>query len=167
MVALKIDDVKAFTTKLFVGTDFDTFLVREVNIVTFNTFAIDGHVRRGYYSKEELEENKIEDLSVWQVLRPVCFSLIKGKKLPGSFKITLQLPLKEVESFLAARRPDMQASQVNGIYLNIRYEDQSLYCISGTSLNVFTLDKALETEWDEAVRRFLKEHEIVYEEKKN
>lgn len=165
MVALKIDDVKDFTTKLFVGTDFDAFLVREANIVTFNTFTIDGHVRRGYYSEDDLEANKIEELSAWPVLKPVCFSLIKGKKLPGSFKITLQLPPEEVQSFLSARRLAVEPGQVNGIYLNIRYEDHNLYCISGTSLNVFTLDKALEAEWDEAVRRFLHEHEIAFEEK--
>lgn len=166
MVALKIDDVKSFTSKLFAGTDFDAFLVREVSIVTFNSFTIDGHVRRGYYTQEEREENQIEDLSSWQVLRPVCFSLIKGKKLPVSFRITLQLPPAEVESFLAARRLGLEAEQVNGIYLNIRYEDQNLYCISGTSLNVFMLDKVLETEWDEAIRLFLRKQEIVFIENK-
>ncbi len=167
MVALKIDDIKAFTYKLFVGTDFDGFLVREVNIVTYNSFTIDGHIRQGYYSEQELEENKIEELSSWHVLKPFCFSLIKGKKLPGSFQVTLQLPPAQVDHFLQRRQLSLTSEQINGIYMNIRYEDQVLYCISGTSLNLFTLDKSLDREWDEAMRLFLREHEIAFLEDKD
>ena len=91
MVALKVEDVRSFTFKLFVKEDFDRFLVKEINIITYNSFTIDGHVRQGYYTQEELEENRIEDFSSWKMLRPLCFSLIKGKKLPGSFHIVLSL----------------------------------------------------------------------------
>ena len=42
MIALKAEDVKSFTTKLFVREDFDAFLVKEVNITTYNSFSIDG-----------------------------------------------------------------------------------------------------------------------------
>ena len=93
MIALKAEDVKSFTTKLFVREDFDAFLVKEVNITTYNSFSIDGHVKQGYYTEEEREENNIEEFSTWKTLRPFCFSLIKGKKLPGSFRIVLQLSL--------------------------------------------------------------------------
>ena len=79
MIALKAEDVKSFTTKLFVREDFDAFLVKEVNITTYNSFSIDGHVKQGYYTEEEREENNIEEFSTWKTLRPFCFSLIKGK----------------------------------------------------------------------------------------
>ena len=78
MIALKVEDVKTFTSKLFLKEDFDSFLVKEVNIVTYNNFSIDGHIRQGYYTDEELEENQIEFFSSWKVLRPVCFSLTKS-----------------------------------------------------------------------------------------
>lgn len=164
MVALKIEDIKSFTGKLFAGGTFDEFLVREVTIVTFNTFTIDGHIRQGYYTDRELEEMQIEELSSWQVIKPICFSLIKGRKLPGSFQITLQLAPAGVERFLQDCRLLLSAAQINGIYINIRYEDNTLYCISGTSLNIFTLDKSLETEWDEALRLFFKEQQIGFTE---
>ena len=77
MVALKIEEQKTFTSGLFLGELFDRFLVREANITTFNSFTIDGHVRHGYYSDEELEENQIEEFSAWKVLKPFCFSLIQ------------------------------------------------------------------------------------------
>ena len=80
MVGLKIEDVKGFTSKLFVKEDFDLFLVKEVQIVTFNSFSIDGHIRKGYFSEEELEEIGDEGFAPWKLLRPVCFGLIKGKR---------------------------------------------------------------------------------------
>lgn len=164
MVALKIDEIGAFTAKLFIGTEFDGFLVREVNIVTYNSFTIDGHIRQGYYTEEELEQNHIEEMSSWQTLKPFCYSLIKGKKLPGSFQITLQLAPAEVGRFLTERGLNLAPEQIGGIYMNIRYEDQVLYCISGTSLNVFTLDKSLDREWDDAMRTLLRRHQIVFTE---
>ena len=30
-------------------------------------------------------------------------------------------------------------------------------CVTGTSMNVFTMDRTLEREWDESVKQFLKE----------
>lgn len=164
MVALKIDDIRGFTKKLFIGDVFDIFLLREATIVTFNTFSIDGHIRQGYYTEEELEENKIEELSSWSVIKPICFSLIKGKKLPGSFQITLQLSPEQVEKFLVHSQVGLTVDQVNGICMNIRYEDNVLYCVSGTSLNIFTLDKAIDIEWDEALRLFLRQQEIAFTE---
>lgn len=164
MVALKIEDIKSFTAKLFVGNTFDEFMVREATIVTFNTFTIDGHIRQGYYTDQELEEMRIEDLSSWQVIKPICFSLIRGKKLPGSFQVTLQLAPASVEQFLRDCQLGFLVEQINGIYINIRYEDNTLYCVSGTSLNVFTLDKSLEMEWDEALRLFFKSQQIAFTE---
>lgn len=167
MVALKIDDIRSFTKKLFVGDTFDIFLLREATIVTFNTFAIDGHIRQGYYTEQELEENKIEELSSWAVIKPICFSLIKGKKLPGSFQITLQLSPEQAEKFLIHSQVGLTIDQVNGICMNIRYEDNTMYCISGISLNIFTLDKSIDIEWDEALRLFLRQNDIVFTENRD
>lgn len=164
MIALRMEDIKAFTSGLFVGNTFDHFLVREAVIVTYNTFTIDGHIRQGYYSEEELEEKKLAGMSSWEGLKPVCFSLVKGKRLPGSFQITLQLPPDEVENIIRRELGGIRVEQISGLYLNIRYEESILTCITGTSLSVFTMDKTIEREWDEAVRRFLKQAGLVYSE---
>lgn len=156
MVALKVEDVRAFTSKLFVKEDFDRFLVKEVHIVTYNTFTIDGHIRREYYSEEEMEEGRIEPYSSWEMIRPFCFSLVKGKKLPGSFHIVLALPSREVDQFACDSGTGISGDQIQGLYLNIRYQDGALYCVTGTSVNFFTLDKTLETEWDNTVRAMLR-----------
>ena len=171
MIALKIEDLKTFTAQLFMGETFDHWLVREANIVTFNSFTIDGRIRQGYYSDEELEKNRIdfkfileknriEELSSWKALRPFCYSLIKGKKLPESFQITMQLSPEENEKFIRRVKPNFPAEQVAALYLNIRYENHAAACVTGTSLKVFTLDKQIEREWDDTVRRYFKKLQI-------
>ena len=162
MIALKIEDIKQFTASLFIGDLFDQFLVSEATIVTYNTFSIDGKVKQGYYTDEELESKKIEEYSAWSVVKPICFSLIKGKKLPGSFQIVLQISPEDVEKFLTYSQLSIKTEQVKGLYMNIRYEEGRLSCVTGTSLNFFTLDKSLDMEWDEAVKLFFKEKQIPY-----
>lgn len=164
MVALKMEELKNFTAQLFVGDTFDGWLVREASIVTFNSFTIDGHTRQGYYSEQELEANKIEEFSSWKVLKPICYSLIKGRKLPESFQITLQMTPADVEEFLNNAQLELTVDQVNGLYMNIRYENGEIRCISGTSLNIFTLDRQIEFEWDEATRLYFKDRKIPFVE---
>ena len=50
MTAEQIEDIKGLTSKLFLGESFDAFLVREAQIVTYNSFTIDGHIRKNFYN---------------------------------------------------------------------------------------------------------------------
>ena len=164
MVALKIEEQKNFTSGLFIGDLFDKFLVREANIVTFNSFTIDGRVRHGYYSDEELEEKKIEEFSAWTAVKPFCFSLIKGKRLPESFRIVFMLSPDAKEKFVEGRVPGIGVESVGGLYLNVNYENNEMSVVTGTSMNIFTLDKTLEREWDEAIKQFFKKQGIAFVE---
>ncbi len=164
MIALKIEEQKAFTSGLFIGEIFDQFLVREASIVTFNSFTIDGRVRHGYYSDEELEENRIEEYSSWKTLKAFCFSLIKGKRLPESFRIVFMLSPGGKEKFVSGRVPGVTPESVGGLYLNVQYDNHEMSVVTGTSMNLFTLDKTLDKEWDESVKKFLKKHGIVFSE---
>lgn len=149
MVAYQIEDIRTFTQKLFLGEEFDRFLVKEVNITTYNNFTIDGHVRKGFYSREEQEVLGVGEFSSWKTLRPVCFFLIKGKRLPGSFRIDLQASGDETEAFLKeCQAGGISREQIKGLYLQIRYEEGKLACITGTSLAAFTMDRTMEREWD-------------------
>lgn len=160
MIALKVEDIRQFTSCLFVGNMFDRFLVREAEVVTFNTFHIDGKVRKDYYTEEEMEEKRIGEFSSWEAVKPICYTLIKGKKLPGSFRMVFQLGPGQTENFLANRQLSIRTEQISGLYVNVRYEDGNLYCVTGTSVTFFTLDKTLENEWDEAVKEFLRKNKI-------
>lgn len=165
MVALRIEEQKNFTAGLFLGTVFDEFLVREVNIVTFNSFTVDGRVRQGYYSDDELEENRIEEYSAWKVLKPFCFSLIKGKRLPESFHIVFFLSPEAKDRFVTSHAAGIYPDQVGGLYINIHYENGEMGCVTGISMNTFTMDRTLERQWDECVEQFLKKNGIVFEKR--
>ena len=102
------------------------------------------------------------ELSAWRMLRPICFSLIKGKKLPGSFSIALQLRPDDAGNLIQKSGLGIAPETIQGLCLNIRYEDGRLMVTTATSLGFFTLDKSVDREWDEAVRRFFKEKEILY-----
>ncbi len=162
MVALKIEDKKRFTSELFIGELFDRFWLCEANVVTFSSFSVDGRIRKGYYSQEECAEGQIGEYANWSSVRPFCFSLIRGRRLPESFRIVLKYPSPAVGNFLAGTGLSVRADQVGGLYLNIHYEEERIMCFTGVSLNFFTLDKLLERAWDEKVCRFFREKQIAY-----
>ena len=59
MLALQIKDVKHFMGRIL-GTDaFDSFLLEEAVVRTYNTFTIDGRMNRDFFSSEEWEDPSI------------------------------------------------------------------------------------------------------------
>ena len=59
---------------------------------------------------------------------------------------------------------EFTVDQIAGLYMNVRYENNALHCITGTSLHVFTLDKQIDYEWDEAARLYFKDRKIPFVE---
>lgn len=167
MIAFNIEEIKDFTRRLFLGTDFDGFLLNEAQIVTYNSFSIDGHIRREYYQQDGREEAEMElaAFSKWEAVKPICFSLIKGKRLPSGFHINLQAPPEMVLGCLAGQgAEDVLMDQVKGLYLHVRYEGLRLYCVTGTLLSVFTMDKTIDRLWDGYVKQFFRDHQIAINE---
>lgn len=117
-------------------------------------------MRRGYYTGEE--QGKIGEFSSWRTIKPVCFSLIRGKRLPETFRIVLCLSEEARSRFVQAHAPGILPEQAGGLYINIQYENQEMTCVTGTSMNVFTMDRTLEREWDESVKQFLKRSGIAF-----
>ena len=144
---------------LLLKPTFDEFSLVEGSIVTFNKFTIDGFLQKDFY--EEAPEKEYSD---WRDLREFCFNIIKGKRTPLSFKFVLSLSKADFEKFLSANELDgFRPENIQGLYLNFRYDGTSLQCVTGTSLNMFTLDKSLENAWDEYVQKFFSKMEIEWE----
>ena len=143
MVAYEIVDKKSFTKELFDGKLFDDFLLVSAEIITY----------KAYYSDEEVDELNLEEYSKWEVIRPVCFYLIKGKKLPVSFKLVLKLGEDLKDKFL--KEKEINNIPVSHLYINIRYEDNNIRCIGACSYNEFVIDKSAETKWDEYIKEYL------------
>lgn len=160
MIALRLKNTKNFMSHLLLSDTFDNFLFIEGEIVTFNTFTIDGFLQKAFY---ESGDEAVNDYAPWKQLRELCFSIIKGKRTPLSFKFIFSLSPENIERLILQKNLDFQASDVQGLYLNIRFDGSVLQCITGTSLHTFSMDKSLERDWDSMVPRFFDKKGIPFE----
>ena len=163
MIGLRLPDLKTATTHIFTKTSFDYFLLKEAVITTSNTVTIDGAVKKDYFSQEELEMLRDSDYMEWKLIRPICFSLIKGKKLPLSFQLALSLSRDNIDRLIKQNQTSFRTEEIGGLYLNFRYEKKALSAISATSLKTFSMDKSLEQLWDDTVKKLFHQLEIPFE----
>lgn len=93
----------------------------------------------------------------------MAFLLMKGKKLPVSFKFVLQLSDHNTDWLLGKYHLEHLKEQLSGLYLNIRYQDKKLICVTGLSYKTFVMDKTLEHVWDDTAAQFMKQNGITVE----
>ena len=166
MIALELTDVKIFMNKLLRSEIFDHFLMQEAVITSACTYTINGQITKGFYTEEELEELQLEGCRFlpFSMVRGNCFDLIKGKKTPSAFRFVFLLSPSNMEKTIAAVGSSYNASDVTGMYINLKYQNQLLSLTTGIAYNIFSTDKTLENEWDKMVMKFLKQHELEFEE---
>lgn len=168
MNALEIKVTKDIMNALLAADKFDSFLVEEAVITTFNTFHIDGHVVKEFFTKEELAElecaGKSADFSCWKEIRPVCFQLIKGKKTPVSFKVVLHAAPELAEKIAANPDCGVAANLIRSLVLSVRYDNGRVTCITGSAFTTFVMDKSVDKLWDFYVRQFLSGLGLDFEE---
>ena len=158
-------DTKKCMNELLIHSAFDSFLFIEGEIITFNTFHIDGRLKKEFFRSDEEASALIasRDYSLWKELREHCFTLIKGKHTPLGFKLVFSLSPSNIERLLLQEGLTFTSTDVQGLYLNFKYNGTELTCTTGTSMNTFTLDKSLEQAWDNMVQKFFTKHEINWE----
>ncbi len=164
MIALNLSDIKTFTSKLFLGEDFDAFLVSRASFVTGISVSLDGTLHKDYFTDAQWESMEQHDLARWSLLRPLCFQIIKGSCLPEQFQIVLVLSRANTERLLRQNGLAVLPEQVGGLFLNIRYESGRLFCTTGVSFTSFSMDRTLEHTWDDMIKKFFRSREIVWEE---
>ncbi|MGI6072623.1 MAG: DUF5721 family protein [Lachnospiraceae bacterium] len=166
MKAIEINDIKKFTSALFVGKTFDTFCVTEASFSTLINIRIDGRVNREFLTGEKEPEvaeggNYLEgdgeknEPVKWENIKSLCYNIIAGKRLPLKFKIVFMVPPEKMGNLIEREGLDISARSVNAMFLNIRFENKKLTCTTGISLKEFTLDKSLENAWDNSMEKFL------------
>lgn len=135
MIAVEIDNVKSIMSKLFATDKFDLFHVREIQVVTFTTFIIDGS-RQALWNENVKDENLL-----WSEIKECVYQLIKGDKPPLKLKIDFchQMNNGDIGS------------------LRIQYEKEKLSVFSGYMQKSFSLDKNGINAWDEKCAKFLEE----------
>ena len=173
-----INDIKKITKKLFSDSEtaFDQFLVSDCTITTNATYTIDGHINKEFYSEEEISQFILdaeskgriysEEMIRWESVKSFCFSIIKGKKTPLSFKIVLCLAPENIDKFLkssALSDSSITRADISALVINIKYDGSALTITTGTSLKIFSLDKSVEKAWDTMVAKFLTSLDIPYD----
>lgn len=164
MTALQIKNTKNFMNALLISEQFDTFLVEEATITTFNTFHIDGHTVKDFFTSEELEAGAPADFSLWKDIRPVCFQIIKGKKTPVSFSVVLHADNQIIEKLAATPECEVAASLIRSLVLNIRYSGGKVTCVTSSAFTTFIMDKSVDKLWDAYVRQLLTKLGLDFEE---
>lgn len=157
MIALQIKNTKHFMSALLASEVFDSFLLEGAELLTANSYTIDGHINKDFYGDEE--EIPYE-LSAWKSMRSVCYELIKGKHTPLGFKFVFCLPPDKKGEILDASAN----SAVSNLVFIIRFKDGHISLTTGAALSGFLLDKSYEKIWDEYMRKFLDQTGIEYEE---
>ena len=151
MIVLDLN-AKISMAHLLLKSAFHNFSFIEGEVTTFNKYHIDGRLHKEFFDEEPDRE-----YSCWKEVQEYFFSVIRGKRTPLSFKIILSLARDDFPSFLSSCNLPFRPEDIQGLYLNLRYSENQLRCITGTSMNTFTMDKSLEQEWDRYVQKLLTE----------
>ena len=161
MILFTLTSIKDSMAQLLLSDTFDSFSFIEGEIVTFNTFHIDGLIQKDFFDTGI----KLPEYSPWKNIREYCFFLIKGKRTPLKFRFIFSLSHGNIERLIAQNSLSVHPEEVQGLYLNIHYDGKQLTCVTGASFKSFNMDKTLEHAWDEMVEKFFKQKGIEFEKK--
>lgn len=166
MIALNLPEIKEFMNQLLCGETFDHFLIQEAVIQNSVTWNLSGAITPEFYSADELEAAGLTGLSFlpYGFIRPQCFHLIRGKRTPAYFKFVLLLSPANLSRTLEQTHSQFTADDITGMFLNLKFQHGGLMLTTGISYRTFSADKGLDSEWDALIKRFLKNHSIIFEE---
>ena len=155
MKTIEIENVNKIANEILAGKIFDSFLLVEAEISVISDFNIDGRINKKFLDEEELDNS--EDFIEWKKVKKLCYDVIKGKKMPLSMKYIFKLSDSKIPAFLKSNQIEGVASEtVKGLFMNIKYENGKMDCVTGTSLSTFDLnDRRVEEAWDETVKKFI------------
>lgn len=149
----EIEDVKSFMNELLVNEKYDSFYLYEIRLKTSLDYYISGKINKNFFDTEEEKEGLYDYIS-WGEVKQRVFELIKGKRLPLSFKVILMFNRDNIERIIEMNNLPLRTEDVSNLSMNIYYEDGKLLVTTGSSLKIFTLDKTLEHIWDDTVGKY-------------
>lgn len=159
MVLFEIENADEFMNSLFVKEWLDLMELVEGEITTFCNIKIDGRRYLEWYDSQEKENRESAgEFITWKEYKQQAFQLIRGKKVPLLFRLVLRLPESRLEKLMEAAGGELLPEDIQGMYLNIKYEKKLLRIVTGASLRKFSTDRSLEREWDDQVGAALKKH---------
>lgn len=153
MKSYPVEDVKTFMNELLVNEKYDSFYMFETRLKVAMDYYINGKINKEFFDSEE-EREALENYVSWENIKNTVFDLIKGTRLPISFKVILMFNRENIERLVEMNNLPINPQDISALFLNIYYENGELMVTTGTSLKVFTLDKSLENIWDDTVEKY-------------
>lgn len=165
MQSINILDIKPFMQLLFQTNTLDSYQFVSATILTDMSYTLDGLANRSFFSEEELSTHDISDHGYlpWSLAKEKVFLLIKGKKTPSQLKIILKANENDTNQLLSSTKSTLKSNDIDGIFLNITFQENNLNVICGISYRIFTMEKELETEFTENIIALFKANNITCE----
>ena len=159
MLSIQLTEIKNFMAHLLSRETFDQFYLVEASVKMNISYHLDGHLNHDFFDTDTTE-NPDRDYCLWREARPFVFNIIKGKRLPLGCKIVLGLPKGTIAFLIKESQCTFREEEIEGIYLNILYEQKKLTITTGISYRTFSLDKSLEHNVDDHMKKFLRDKKI-------
>src|SRR5699024_4646453 len=123
MRAFTIKNLKDFMNQLLLADTFDYFSVSEATITTFVTFSIDGSLHPDFYDSDTAARLKAAGKSQvrWSGIKSWCYSVIRGKRTPVSFRFIFLLPEDRSRALCESSQAPVEPDNIAGLFLNIHY----------------------------------------------
>ncbi len=165
MLAVKVLDVKKCMHEMLVADTFHIWQLLEAKLIGRISYVIDGHITKGYLSTEELEEEGLSEKECipYEMVRPMCYEMTKGKHTPKYFRQTFLMPRKDISAFLQTNSIQMQPENVANLTVNFTFAEGELIVTTSSAMQTFSLDKSLDEAWDSWVLEFLRKIGVTVE----
>lgn len=163
MKAAEILDIKPFMQLLLQTNLFDFYEMVSATLRTDMDYQVEGKWNETFFNEDEIDTYKLREHTYipWALAKDKIFTLIKGRKTPAVMKLVFKLSNQNLLSFLSSVNSSHNPSDIDGIYLNVIFQNQKLNVTCQISYKSFTLDSSLEQEYFNNFITLLKSNNIT------
>ncbi len=163
MQSIEILDIRLFMQLLFQTNTFDSYQFVSASIQADINYQLEGHINHKFYDNTELETLKLLNSNYisWSIAKEKIYYLIKGKKTPSRLKIILRVSETETNNLCSNSNSSLNPNDIDGLFLNITFEENKLNVICGISYKIFTIDKSIENNFSESIITLFKSKNIT------
>lgn len=150
----EIKDIKTFLNGLFKDERYESFYLFSIKLEAAVSYEIDGKINKAFFSEDELSQLNNMEYICWKDVKKTVLDYLNKGKLPVKMKLILMFNKDNVNRLIEMNNIPIHPNNVRALFMNVIYSDNRLSITTGTSLNVFTMDKTLEELWDKTVEKY-------------
>ena len=154
MKQFEIEETGKFMSELLTGERYDSFYLFEARIKTGIDYYINGKINKDFFDSDDRALMAEEEYIDWKNIKSTVYGLIKGDKLPLSFKLILMFNRENITRLVEMNNLPISENDIGALFFNVLYEKGTLTVTTGTSIKTFSLDKTLDNVWDDTVEKY-------------